>query len=866
MPDRQRKLAAIMFTDIVGYTALMGRDEEKALQLLHENRDLIKPLIQSHRGEWLKEMGDGTLSSFASAVEAVNCALEIQQSLKDDPDLSLRIGIHIGDVVFEEGDVFGDGVNVASRLEPLAAPGGICVSGRVYDDIRNKPDIKTVYLGEQSLKNVDHPVKVYALSGEGLPVPKGLIGATATVHRNTVGRNYGIAGGFLVGTIIAVIAYVAFFGGPAQADIRIPTAVVDFINETGEPELDGLSGMLITSLEQSRRLSVVTRARMFDILKKLGTTDVDRIDEALGRKIAQEANLQALVVASMRKFGSQYTINLQVMDPQQGEYLFTASRTGEGQESIPGLLDQLSRDIRAGLKEKRAQIESNYTPVANVTTVNLEAYQHYFKGEELVNRLKFEAAAEEFEKAIAIDSSFGLAYYRSAYATSRMFAFSPAAARIAKAHLQQALALIDRIPERERYLLRAQQAQSDEGYEAGIVILKEMERIYPNDKEMIFNIGDLSYHWGDYPAAAEYLERALTIDPSSERTLQRLAWTYRDVGEYKKSMEAALRYVEVAGSAESYLQLGDIYVAAGDFDSGLKNLHRARELSPGFGLATTEIADVYMYQERYDQAEAEAKTLIADQPAETKGLYYPWLWLSYLYLGKYQEAIRALDIAMELNWQAGFTSAAVLNGLQKGLLMVWAGQDVKSAWEEAEKTVHFQGRLFGGSLLGGFYWSNYSYLAVLNGDAKLAETSSVRGGGKYSQPWVRALIHSAQHQCAQAEPYAEAVFQNSKGWERIALLYPLAQCQFEAGQLDKAAESLLQLQAVYDNAWSFRGAYYPKSFYLLGKIYEKKGDTKLATEHYEKFLELWKNADEDLPELLNARARHARLIAMRASS
>ncbi|MEE9464169.1 MAG: adenylate/guanylate cyclase domain-containing protein [Candidatus Neomarinimicrobiota bacterium] len=117
-----RKLAAIMFTDIVGYTALMGEDEAKALQLLQKNRGLLKPIIEQFHGEWLKEIGDGTLSSFNSAVEAVNCALAIQHVLKDDPDLKLRIGIHVGDVVFEEGDVFGDGVNIASRIEPLAVP------------------------------------------------------------------------------------------------------------------------------------------------------------------------------------------------------------------------------------------------------------------------------------------------------------------------------------------------------------------------------------------------------------------------------------------------------------------------------------------------------------------------------------------------------------------------------------------------------------------------------------------------------------------------------------------------------------------------------------------------------------------------
>lgn len=160
-----------MFTDIVGYTALMGKDEALAIDLLKRNRKVHKPLIEKHNGELLKEMGDGILASFTSAVQATECALEIQSSLQDDPELNLRIGIHIGDVIFDEGDIFGEGVNVASRLEPLAEPGGIYVSERVYDDIRNKPDFETVFLGEQSLKNVDHPVKVYALAGEGLPTP-----------------------------------------------------------------------------------------------------------------------------------------------------------------------------------------------------------------------------------------------------------------------------------------------------------------------------------------------------------------------------------------------------------------------------------------------------------------------------------------------------------------------------------------------------------------------------------------------------------------------------------------------------------------------------------------------------------------------
>ena len=140
-----RKLAAIMFTDIVGYTTL-------------------KPLISSFNGEWLKEIGDGTLSSFASAVEAVQCALAIQSAVSENLDIQLRIGIHIGDIIYTDGDIFGDGVNIASRIEPLAEPGGVCVSERVYDDIRNQPSISCTSLGSQSLKGISRPITVYSLS------------------------------------------------------------------------------------------------------------------------------------------------------------------------------------------------------------------------------------------------------------------------------------------------------------------------------------------------------------------------------------------------------------------------------------------------------------------------------------------------------------------------------------------------------------------------------------------------------------------------------------------------------------------------------------------------------------------------------
>ncbi len=160
MPTQSRQLAAIMFTDIVGYTALMEEDEQKAFDLLKKSRQIQKPVIEKHNGKWLKEIGDGVLASFSTISDAVFSAKEIQEICQKEVDLKLRIGIHHGEVVFEGNDVFGSGVNIASRLESLAPIGGIIVSESVHRNITNKKNIKSILVGEKELRGVKVPLKV----------------------------------------------------------------------------------------------------------------------------------------------------------------------------------------------------------------------------------------------------------------------------------------------------------------------------------------------------------------------------------------------------------------------------------------------------------------------------------------------------------------------------------------------------------------------------------------------------------------------------------------------------------------------------------------------------------------------------------
>jgi serine/threonine protein kinase/tetratricopeptide (TPR) repeat protein len=436
-------------------------------------------------------------------------------------------------------------------------------------------------------------------------------------------RSLALPGIILSASLLAIIGYFLFFGQKDVVAARIPIAVVDFLNETKEEELNGLSGMLITSLEQSRRLAVLTRARMFDILKQMGKENVDRIDETLGREICQRAEVEALVIASIRKFGRLYTIDLKILDPQKNEYRFTASEKGEGQESIPTLIDKLAERTREGLREQTTDIQTASQKVAEVTTTNLEAYQHYFLGEQLINKLKFEEAQEEFRKAIALDSTFALAYYRLAYAIAWLFDSE----QPAKTPIQKALALIDRIPAKERYLVRAVAEQIEKRYDAGIAILKEMEQIYPNDKEMLYNIGDWSFHSGQDSVAVKYLEKVLAIDPTFERALQHLTWTYRDKRRYEKMLEVAKRYASIVGSEESYRLLGVAYAKLGEFETGLKTLQQARELFPERKDAIAgAIAELYILQGQNEKAEAEIQTLAKD---EQKKLFMEVGWACF---------------------------------------------------------------------------------------------------------------------------------------------------------------------------------------------------------------------------------------------
>ena len=362
-----RKLAAVMFTDIAGYTALMSKDEHKALKILEKNRILQKSLAAKHNGEFLKEMGDGTLLCFQSALDAVRCAMAIQESVKDDADLNLRIGIHLGDIVFREGDVFGDGVNVASRIEKLAEAGRICASEEVYKSIRNQPGIEAVFLEEKHFKNVEHPVKVYAITHGDSAESRG---DTKTGEKPQI-------------KAIAVLPFVDMSQLKDQ-----------------EYFCDGVAEEIINALTHVQDLRIIARTSAFSFKNK--NMDV--------REIGRKLDVGFLLEGSVRKAGDALRVTAQMINVSDGSHIWS-EKYDRNLDDVFAIQDEIAVKIVDSMKislgkEERSLITKKYTE-------NTEAYNLYLKGKSYwhqFNESGYKKGIEYFEKALEKDPQFALAH------------------------------------------------------------------------------------------------------------------------------------------------------------------------------------------------------------------------------------------------------------------------------------------------------------------------------------------------------------------------------------------------------------------------------------------------------------------------
>ena len=382
----ERRLAAIMAADVAGFSALMERDEEGTYSRIGSlRRDVIEPRLSEHQGRLIKTTGDGFLAEFASPIAALRCALAIQSSLRNDPDaLRLRVGLNLGDVIVEQGgDVYGEGVNVAARLESLADPGGILISGKIHSEVEGKVTADFDDRGEQQIKNITRPVRIYAVRFATTP-----IGST---------------------TKIADIDN----SGPLALPDKPSIAVLPFQNMSGDPEqeyfADGMVEDIITALSRFKSLFVIARNSSFTYKGK--AVDIKQVGRELGVRYVLEG--------SVRKAGNRLRITSQLIDAGTGGHL-GADRFDGGLEDIFDLQDQVTMRVMALIAPSIEQAE--IARAIRKPTSNFDAYDYFLRG--MANLYKstkegVESALRDYSKAIELDPNFAAPYAWAAIAYTK---------------------------------------------------------------------------------------------------------------------------------------------------------------------------------------------------------------------------------------------------------------------------------------------------------------------------------------------------------------------------------------------------------------------------------------------------------------
>ena len=673
---------------------------------------------------------------------------------------------------------------------------------------------------------------------------------------------------YAVSTIILAVAVAIVLGaymrsGQREAEsAQIPIAVADFDNTNRGRD----AGWSVRDVDYgSRAVAAVvgahTRSSMFDVLQQMGRHDVDHIDEQLGREVCAEANVRVLVVASIRKFDELYTIDLKAYEMGRPAHLFTAREEGTGRASIPGMIDRIAQKTRKGLKENTAHIQRTRERVADVTTPNLEAYQEFFRGEQLIDKLEFEKARKTYQTAIELDSTFALAHYRLAYANW----WGGESEEIQRAQLQKAMAHVDRLPEKFRFLLRAQIAVKEDGYEQGIEVLKAMELIYPDDKEMIYNIGDFSLHAKQFEQAEEYLLSFLAMEPNSQRALQHLMMTYNATGETEKAIGMGERYVESSQTDHAYITLSQTYASEGDLDGALEVMEKARTMMPDNPWVRRRIAVVRCMNDEFAVARSMLDSLVTGtEDTHVKREVYGSLQGANLYMGRYREALEATDHSLVLAEADQDTVAVVFGHQMKGIIHLFGWNDRESAAAEFDKARALQEVAdpdrFGERAQD--YWANLMAYYFLTGEPEraraIAENRLKDDAPQYDRYRFFRLWAAGDYDGAQG--VVGDILVDERKYDKTPVLYYLAKSQMEHGDYEEALEIIQELQEGrhYGGA---RPIFYAPSYYLLGQTFEQKGDTKSAIESYEKFLVLWSEADPDLPILRDAKARLAKLTS-----
>lgn len=527
--NSSRKLAAIAFADISGYTALMQEDESVARQKLDHFRKDVDQIIPSFNGKVIQFYGDGCLMTFNSSIEAIKCAAQLQVSLKEEPNVPVRIGIHQGDIVIESGNVFGTAVNIAARIESMGIPGSILFSEKVHSEVRNQPDIEAQSLGAFEFKNVDHPVKVYVYANEGFPIP----------------LKQEISGKF-----------------KSQSEER-SIAVLPFENRSSDPEQefmgDGIAEEIMFGLSKLDNLKVAGRASSFSF--KNSSLSIP--------EIAAKLNVEAILGGSIRKMGNHVRISAQLTSASDGFQIWT-ERFDKELEDVFAIQDEIAERVIRKMEPKLMGQEKRQ-PIIQRKTEDIKAYQLYLQGKNYLDqRINIDTALTCFKQAIDLDQDFAAAYNSAAYAHVYQIILNnhhpqeefPAA----ETAIQKALSLDSTNP--ESHTLRAWvDFYYHHKLDDAMRTFEKAVLLDPNRSDTYRIKGYIHSMMQHHDQAIEALEKAYELDPLSFNNCFSLAEIYFRANYVDKAIETFLSVKKkFPDTSQTDEVLGSIYWLQGDND------------------------------------------------------------------------------------------------------------------------------------------------------------------------------------------------------------------------------------------------------------------------------------------------------------
>jgi len=700
----QRRLAAIMFTDIEGYTSLMQENEDKAIRARDKHRWIFNSITEIHNGRILQYYGDGTLSIFDSAIDAVKCAIEMQLGFQKDPTIPVRIGIHTGDIIFSAEEIIGDSVNIASRIESLAVPGSVFISGKVYDEIKNQKSIKTSKLKTFKLKNVEKPIEVYAVSNVGLIVPdpeniKGkldekLVSKPAKQEQ----RKSKILIRFLpVIAIITVIAAILFgflkFGTkknstPDNLEKSLAVLPLQYLSEDQSKQYiaDGILDAITGHLSNIEGLRVMPRT---SVEQYRGTTKT-------AKEIGKELDVSYLIEGNLLIVDDKLSITIQLVVAKDEAHTYYNEYKRDYKDII-AVQSEVAQTVAS-------EIEVAITPeildrIQKIPTQNPQAYDSYLKGRDAFfrfymnrNRADLDRSIQLFDQAINSDSTFAAPY----------------------AWLGRAI----------EYQI-GQKIYIDYDENAIIYLCNKALSLDPYLSDGYWIRGRYYRNIGEFQRAIEDLKKAVEINPNNVLAYRYLGSTYflnRDYVKALRNLKEAEKLERGNELTQLYSDIGQLYTSIGEFENAEKYFKESLRLQPNFIEGYRNLIWAYIRQGKFDTAHNYAQKLLSLYPDNMDS--YSMMAETLLNLRKYDEA----EVYYR-KWEAKSTESGekVLFNRHRFALILW----MNGKKEEATKLFYEHMEVCGNSIRrGGLYGKT---LAAYD----LAGIQAILGDKEEAYNWLR---------------------------------------------------------------------------------------------------------------------------------